>query len=72
MSTKITEIIPDDIPEWATTAMHDGQFFRVALSRIEKLSDENTELQLKLSQVRETLKGVTRLAVERGKLLGHR
>ena len=35
---KITEIIPDDMlekaPEWAKKAFDEGQFFRIALSRI--------------------------------------
>ena len=87
MNTKITEIIPDDIPDWAKVAMHDGQFFCVALDKIEKLTELNrelcrdldevqrayeqsevdkTELQLRLSQTQEALRGVTRLAEERG------
>lgn len=39
---KITEIIPDSIPDWAKDAMDDGQFFRIALDRIASL-----EAQLK-------------------------
>ena len=39
---KITEIIPDSIPDWAKDAMDDGQFFRIALERIASL-----EAQLK-------------------------
>jgi hypothetical protein len=33
--TKITEVIPDDIPAWAQDAMDAGEFFRVAISRVE-------------------------------------
>ena len=32
---KITEIIPDDVPEWVSEAIQDGQFFRVAIERAE-------------------------------------
>lgn len=39
---KITEIIPDSIPDWAKDAMDDGQFFRMTLERIASL-----EAQLK-------------------------
>ncbi len=35
--THITEIIPDDMPEWAIEAMASGQFFRVCLERVEAL-----------------------------------
>jgi hypothetical protein len=35
----ITEIVPDldTLPEWAREAFHDGQFFAVALARVDKL-----------------------------------
>lgn len=33
---KITEIIPDDMPDWANKAMENGQFFRVALDKVKK------------------------------------
>ena len=31
--THITEIIPDDAPEWAIKAMAEGQLFRVCFDR---------------------------------------
>jgi len=34
---KITEIIPNDIPDWAQKAMEEGQFFNVAINLVEKL-----------------------------------
>lgn len=43
--TKITEIIPDDLPEWAKKAMDEGQFSRVAISRYEELMDEICRLR---------------------------
>jgi len=32
---KITEIIPDDIPQWASEAIQDGNFFKVAIALVE-------------------------------------
>lgn len=34
--THITEIIPDDYPEWAKKAMDEGQFFNVVCERFKK------------------------------------
>ena len=34
---KITEIIPDDLPEWAKQAMDDGQFFNVVSEKIKNM-----------------------------------
>jgi len=36
---KIIEIIPDEMPVWAKQAMEKGQFFNVALKRIDNLTD---------------------------------
>lgn len=33
----ITEIIPDDMPEWAKQAMDEGQFFNVVCERLKEL-----------------------------------
>ena len=33
---KITEIIPDDIPEWARLAIDEGRFFKAACERVAK------------------------------------
>jgi hypothetical protein len=33
----ITEMIPDDLPEWAIKAMAEGQLFTVTFDRIRKL-----------------------------------
>jgi hypothetical protein len=35
--TEITEIIPDDLPDWAVKAMAEGQLFNVVFDRIRKL-----------------------------------
>jgi hypothetical protein len=39
---EITEIIPDDLPDWAIKAMAEGQLFTVTFERIKRL-----EAQLK-------------------------
>jgi len=36
-ATKIVEIIPDNMPEWALNAMDRGQFFKEALEKISTL-----------------------------------
>lgn len=49
MSTKITEIIPDDIPKWAKDAMDRGQLFNEIVKREEdarRLAVELRELKL--------------------------
>jgi len=38
--SKITEIIPDNIPEWAQEAMDNGNFFSVAIAKVESLEKE--------------------------------
>ena len=43
MMPKITEIIPDDLPEWAAEAFDNGQFFRVAIERVATLEQELRE-----------------------------
>jgi hypothetical protein len=35
----ITEIIPDDLPEWANEAMADGQLFRVCIEKATSKDD---------------------------------
>lgn len=40
----ITEIIPDDLPEWAIQAIAEGQFFRVCLERDKELQDKYHQL----------------------------
>jgi len=35
---KITEMIPADYPEWAQKAMDEGQFFRLAVEKVEALT----------------------------------
>lgn len=32
---KVTEIIPENMPEWAQDGIDSGQFFRVCLERVE-------------------------------------
>lgn len=43
---KITEIIPDDMPDWLMEAFNRGQFFRVVIERIKELEKEVKELKL--------------------------
>ncbi len=42
---KITEIIPDDMPEWANDGIDSGQFFRVCLAKVKKLEQQVLELK---------------------------
>lgn len=39
---KITEIIPDDIPQWAAEAIERGDFFRVAIAKAEAADKHQT------------------------------
>jgi len=40
MGTKITEIIPDDIPQWAKDAMDRGQLFNEMVKQVENARSE--------------------------------
>lgn len=40
---KITEIIPDDIPQWAAEAIDRGDFFKVAIAKAEAADKHQTE-----------------------------
>lgn len=40
---KITEIIPDDIPQWAAEAIERGDFFKVAIAKAEAADKHQTE-----------------------------
>ncbi len=42
--THITEILPDDAPEWAIKAMAEGQLFRVCFNRDKELREKYDEL----------------------------
>jgi len=44
---KITEIIPDDMPQWDWDAFNEGQFFRTCIDKVENNPD--TERLLKLA-----------------------
>lgn len=46
MMDKITEIIPDDIPEWARKAMDEGQLWNKVFERIEELEARIEEYRL--------------------------
>lgn len=39
----ITEIIPDDFPDWAKDAFRDGQFFRIAVGKVADLTEKLEE-----------------------------
>jgi hypothetical protein len=42
---KITEIIPDNMPEWMREAMAEGQYFNRTLARIIELEEELARLK---------------------------
>ena len=44
--TKITEIIPDNLPDWAIEAMSDGQLFAVTFDRIQAADKEIARVSL--------------------------
>jgi 2C-methyl-D-erythritol 2,4-cyclodiphosphate synthase len=56
--TKITEIIPDDLPEWAVEAMAEGQFFRTALQKIQERDRRIEELEFFISKTNNKLKAI--------------
>ena len=62
---KITEIIPDSIPEWAKVAMDDGQFFRLALERISNLEAQLKDREWQVDNPHESILNT----VNRGKFL---
>jgi len=43
--TNFTEIIPDDIPDWAREAMEDGQLWNRVFEKIAKLQKQVTTLE---------------------------
>ncbi len=55
---RITEIIPDSIPEWAKEAIVDGQFFCIAVARaqaVEELTNERNALQIEVKKLQKAL-----------------
>ena len=40
----ITEIVPDERPEWFQKAMEEGQLFKVAIRKVEELEYQNIVL----------------------------
>ncbi len=52
MRPKIIELIPGDLPDWATQAIHGGQFFRVALNLIVDLTETIRLLENDLAEIR--------------------
>jgi len=46
--SKITEIIPDNRPEWAQEAIDNGNFFSVAIAKVESLEKEVKSLNAAL------------------------
>ena len=58
----ITEIIPDDMPDWMRKAFDDGQFFNVSREKVESLllknavlSDQINTLELAMKEIYNTL-----------------
>ena len=46
----ITEIIPDDMPDWADEAMERGQLFQEMVGRMDAVTQENDKLQAQLAE----------------------
>ena len=42
---KVTEIIPDDIPEWAKKAIENGNFFTTAIEKVESVAVDREEFE---------------------------
>jgi len=55
----ITEIIPDDMPDWAREAMLAGILFDTVFKRISYLEKENTKLNEKLEGSNESIESGT-------------
>ena len=49
----ITEILPDDMPEWANDGIDSGQFFRVCLSKVATLEDKVKRLEADFEELEE-------------------
>ena len=49
--SEITEIIPDDLPDWAIKAMAEGQLFNVTFARIRALEAEEISLLTEISKL---------------------
>jgi len=52
MSIKITEIIPDDLPDWIKDAMMEGQLFNSMWGYIQALERDKEYLMKKLNKER--------------------
>ena len=52
---QITEIIPDDIPEWFEEAMEEGQLFRTAIEKVKNLEHDKEVLTLALGAAGERI-----------------
>jgi len=48
---KITEIIPDDMPEWAWEAMDRGQLFNVMLDKIKNYEEPRSSFKNELQSL---------------------
>jgi len=46
---KVTEIIPDDIPRWASDAINNGDFFKVCIEKVTFLEREVNNLKNNLT-----------------------
>ena len=65
----ITEIIPDQgLPDWAVDAMASGQFFRIALAKIELLEASNqhlsSEVAIRNDEMAKDIAVITKLRTE--------
>jgi len=53
---EISELIPDDIPDWAIEAMARGQLFTVTFNRIKELEGLRNSLAVRLTVLERTSK----------------
>jgi len=58
--TKITEIIPDDLPDWAIDAMAEGQFFNVVA---ERLKSDEAEIEWLKQEVKRLNEGINEYVI---------
>lgn len=54
---RITEIIPDNYPSWVRDAIDEGQFFRLAVERVEKAESANKVLRESAERIKNLVVG---------------
>ena len=56
MEYNITEIIPDDMPEWSIEAMAEGQLFNAVFKKIKELETSIENIKEAMREVKELTK----------------